>query len=146
MNNYLKIIKSPPIVFGLIFTAFCLLLLFKLSVTGDMRHSQADDLIEIVMKNWLAQDYVFNYDLWEDYYKTPPIHSITDFKILDKKYYKKRGDDFADYLVILDFPAESFLPSKKIWHAILIRTIDGWRVRDFAMNSGQKSFQKTSKP
>ena len=62
--------------------------------------------------------------------KSPPIDSLSSYKITKKIFTKENSKNHARFYVILNFPDENIFPSGKEWIFELTDALGGWRITD----------------
>ena len=90
-------------------------------------------MVDTVFTHLKNNDLTWAYDYWKDPYKTPPLYSLTSYDIKQKIFDIKDGLNHAQLYVVLEFAANSELPSRREWIIELSDTDIGWKIIDFRL-------------
>jgi len=74
-------------------------------------------------------------EIWLTPEKYPAFDNISSFEIVGSDFKQVNNIDYALFLVNLEFPRPSGLPSWKNWTFELKRTKYGWRVMRFYLSA-----------
>ena len=96
-----------------------------------LNRRDAGRTVEVVLRAWEEGDTLKVFTRFEDAKKSPPIDSLSSYKITQKVFAKKDGKNHARFHVVLNFPDENIFPSGKEWIFELTDTLGGWKITDF---------------
>ena len=109
---------------------FCIVLSLFLIKPFLNRHD-AVKTVKAVLTAWTDGDALKAFSQFEDAKISPPIDSLSSYKITKKVFDKKDGRNHAQFYVILNFPDENIFPSGKEWIFELTDMLGGWKITDF---------------
>jgi len=120
--------KNSLIIGAVIFVVFV-----SFVVKPYLMKRTALNVVKKVLVHWKKGELTESFAFWLNQEQAPPVYSLMNYEIEDKKYDKKDGEFFGHIFVVLDFASNNVLPSGKTWIFEVKKTSLGWKITDFRM-------------